>query len=221
MKKTILVTIILSVVFVGGLVISQSIFAENSCPTNTQVGEREATLVGEVTDDGGDPNLTVWFQYGKTEYYGNETSHQSKYGVGIFCAKVTNLDPCTTYHYRAVAENSAGKSFGEDKTFTTTCLAPVVDIKANGSDGPITLQYQDYVILTWDSENADYCWASGDWSGTKSISGSQTIYLDEVKDYTFELTCKSSSEQTSQDSVIVEVQPLPPTVITKPAIVTY
>ena len=209
------------ILFVVGIFFSASqVFAE-SCPSKTTVEGTTVTFVGEVTDMGGDSSVSAWFEYGKSKSYGYQTYKKTLSGPGIYCIEVTNLDPCTTYHYRAVAENSAGKSFGEDKTFTTTCLAPVVDIKANGSDGPITLQYQDYVILAWDSENADYCWASGDWSGTKSISGSQTIYLDEVKDYTFELTCKSSSEQTSQDSVIVEVQPLPPTVITKPAIVTY
>ena len=31
----------------------------DTCPANTQPGETSAILVGEVTDDGGDPNLTV------------------------------------------------------------------------------------------------------------------------------------------------------------------
>ncbi|MDP1614226.1 MAG: hypothetical protein Q8L68_00345, partial [Methylococcales bacterium] len=62
---------------------------------------------------------------------------------------------------------------------------PTVDIKANGSDGPITLQYQDYVTLSWTSQNANSCTASGDWSGSKSTSGSQSIQLNQVKTYVF------------------------------------
>jgi len=205
MKKPILGTIILSIVLISGLIIGQSIFAENSCPNNTQVGEKEATLVGEITDDGGEPNLTVWFLYGKTEYYGKETSHQSKYGVGIFCAKVTDLEPCTTYHYRTVAENSAGKSFGEDKTFTTSCEDEVrVDLEVNGRDGSITIPYKERVTLTWDSENADYCWASSDWSGTKGLSGSYTTSrLATDKKYT--ITCSGGSG-TDSDTVRVYIE---------------
>ncbi len=30
-----------------------------------------------------------------------------------------NLKPGTTYHYRLVAQNSSGKAFGGDKTFST------------------------------------------------------------------------------------------------------
>jgi len=205
MKKPILGTIILSIVLISGLIIGQSIFAENSCPNNTQVGEKEATLVGEITDDGGEPNLTVWFLYGKTEYYGKETSHQSKYGVGIFCAKVTDLEPCTTYHYRTVAENSTGKSFGEDKTFTTSCEDEVrVDLEVNGKDGSITIPYKERVTLTWDSENADYCWASSDWSGTKGLSGSYTTSrLATDKKYT--ITCSGGSG-TDSDTVRVYIE---------------
>jgi hypothetical protein len=203
---------------VGGLIAVHSALAQ-SCPENTVVGETTATLVGEITDDGGDPNLTVWFQYGKTNFYGLETSRQSKYGTGRFCIEVENLSPCTLYHFRAVAQNSAGTSYGEDKTFTTIC-GPTVDLKANGSNGPITLYYQDYVTLSWTSRNAVSCTASEDWSGSKPTSGSETKQLNVVKTYTFTITCQNSSGQTGQDSVQVVVKPKPPVVITKPAVVT-
>ncbi len=32
---------------------------------------------------------------------------------------VTGLEPSVLYHYRIVATNSAGASYGEDKVFTT------------------------------------------------------------------------------------------------------
>lgn len=219
MKKLINI-IFFTIVLVASLVFFRFALAE-TCPENTVAEETQATLVGEVTDDGGDPNLTVWFQYGKTTSYGLETSRQSKYGTGRFCATVYNLDPCTTYHFRAVARNSAGTSYGENKTFTTECRPVTVDIKANNSDGPITLYYMDYVTLSWTSQNAVSCTASGDWSGTKSTSGSETRQLNTVKTYTFTLTCQNVAGQTAQDSVQVIVRPKPPVVITKPAVVTY
>jgi hypothetical protein len=179
-------------------------------------------LVGEATDTGGDPNLEVWLQYGKSQSYGYETPRQSKYGTGLFCSTVYNLEPCATYHYRAAARNSAGASYGENKTFTTKCLAVGADLKANNSDGPITLNYRDYVNLSWTSTNAVSCQASGDWSGSKSTSGLETIQLNAVKTYTFTIICKNDSGiQTKSDSVQVIVRPVLPTVITKPAIVTY
>ena len=101
-------------------------------------------------------------------------------------------------------------------------LTPSVDIKANNSNGPITVSYKDNIILSWTSENSVSCQASGDWSGSKAISGSQTIQVDTVKTYTFTLTCKDATEiKTGTDSVTVIVTPNPPVVVTKPAIVTY
>jgi len=193
-----------------------------TCPSNTQVDETSATLVGEVTDDGGDPNLEVWFQYGFTGSYGYETTHQSKYGTGLFCNNIANLMPNTTYHYRAVARNSGGTSYGQDQTFTTKAPAiPTVDIKVNSSDGPITVNYQDYITISWNSSNANSCTASGDWSGTKNAVGSESMTMNSVKTYTFNLTCYSASSQSAVDSVQVTVRPKIPVVVTKPAVVTY
>ena len=211
----------LSVFLGAGLALASFMSAETSCPAKTTVGETQATLVGEVTDDGGDPNLQVWFQYGETTSYGSETNHSSQYGTGFFCATVYDLTPCTTYNYQAVAKNSAATSYGENKTFTTNC--PVsVNLEANSSEGPITVSYKSNVVLDWESSNAAYCEASGDWSGTKAVSGTQTVQMNQVKTHTFTLTCHDSSgTKTATDSVTVNVTPIPPTVITLPAIVTY
>lgn len=222
-KKSIITGAIFSVIFATtGFLVFNLVSATTSCPSNTVPGQTQATLVGEITDDGGDLNLEVWFQYGKTTAYGHETARQSKYGLGLFCATVYNLEPGTVYNYRAVAKNSAGTSYGENRTFTTTAAPVNVDIKANGSDGPVSLRFRDYVTLSWSSQNAGSCTASGDWSGSKSTSGSQSIQLTTVKNYTFTITCAgASSGQTSRDSVEVRVSALPPVVITKPAVITY
>ena len=166
-----------------------------------------ATFTGEITDDGGDPNLIVWFQYGKTTSYGYETPHQSKYGTGDFTATVSGLENCATYHYRATAkhQNFDDLMYGVDKTFATPCdNSPTVDIKANNSDGPITTAYNTSANLTWTSQNANSCIASGAWSGSKSTSGSQsTGNLTSSKTYT--ITCSGSGGSAS-DSVTINVQ---------------
>jgi len=221
-KKAIVFGIIsLIVLIVAGFLVFNFAIAQ-TCPSNTEVGETTATLVGEVTDDGGDPNLEVWFQYGLTTNYGYETIRQSKNGTGLFCTNIYGLSPNTTYHYRAVAKNSAGTSYGQDQTFTTKAPAlPTVDLKVNSSDGPITVNYQDYVTVSWNSSNANSCWASGDWSGFKYTSGSESIRFNSVKTYTLTLNCKNNNDQTASDSVQVIVKSKLPVVITKPAVVTY
>jgi hypothetical protein len=190
------------------------------------------TLYGEVTDDGGDPNLYVWFQYGKTTSYGYETSRQTKYGSGEFSATVSGLEMCTTYHYRAVAMhvNYNDTQYGEDKTFITPCLVNV-DLKANGSDGPITVAYRNRTItLSWISEGYS-CFAetiskpSGsnvNWWGKKPISGSELVSLDKPGSYIFKLTCSNSTPGTaSYDTVEVNLQQPTLSVVTKGVVITY
>ncbi len=210
---------LISFVFLKKVVFVSSVSAQ-SCPSNTTVGDTWATLVGEVTDTGGDPNLEVWFQWGPTPNLGNETPHQFRTGPGLFCSTITGLTPCQTYHFRAVAKNSAGTSYGEIRSFTTRCIILSVDLKANGSDGPITLTVGNSVTLSWTSQGAVSCHASGDWSGPRPTSGNQSIQLNEARNYLFRLTCTNQFNQTQTDQVEVRVIPRLPVVITKPAVYT-
>ena len=54
-------------------------------------------------------------------------------------------------------------------------------------------EVNDYVTLTWSSQNATSCTASGNWNGTKSLSGSEDIRVTEEKTYTYTLTCSGAS----------------------------
>ena len=94
------------------------------------------------------------------------------------------------------------------------------DIKANNSNGPITVSYKSNVTLSWTSENASFCQASGDWSGERDPFGNETINMREVKTHNFIITC-SYATSTATDSVVVNVRANPPTVITLPAVITY
>jgi hypothetical protein len=90
---------------------------------------------------------------------------------------------------------------------------PKVDLKVNNSDGPIQISYNDSIILSWTSTNASSCQASGDWSGQKSLSGSESI-KNLTSSKTFNLTCIGPGGSTT-DSVIVNVSlpyyhPTPP-----------
>jgi streptogramin lyase len=68
-----------------------------------------------------------WFEYGTTTGYGDQTIHKSAGSgntVGNFASSVTGLSPSTTYHFRVVASNPAGTTYGADATFTTTASPP-------------------------------------------------------------------------------------------------
>ncbi len=184
-----------------GLIFSSPTLAQ-SCPSNTTVTGTSVIFVGELTDMGGDSTTSVWFEYGKTSSYGETTNKETLSQPGFYCISVSGLSSSTTYHYRAVAENSAGTSYGENRTFTTTD-DPSVEIRANGSTGSITIPHNSSATLTWISSNVNSCHASGAWSGTKATSGSEsTGSITSSKTYT--ITCSGPKGSVS-NSVTVSV----------------
>ena len=64
---------------------------------------------------------TVYFQYGTTTSYGLTTAPHSHTGNTFrnVTANVSGLTASTTYHFRTVATNSAGTTYGGDQTFHT------------------------------------------------------------------------------------------------------
>jgi hypothetical protein len=196
--------------------------AQISCPSQTTFTTNSAVLVGEITDNGGDPNLEVWFKWGQGSSLSNETTHQFINASSLpyrFCSSISGLQPCTTYSYQAVVRNSAGTAYGSTYSFMTRCQPASVDLKVNGSDGPLNVNYGTSLNLTWTSSNANSCSASGAWSGSKSLTGSETISNLNVGNYTFTLTCTGSSGSVS-DSVNVRINANLPSVRTLPAVET-
>ena len=68
-----------------------------------------------------------WFEYGTTTAYGSQTVHKpagSGNTVANFGGSVTGLSPSTGYHFRVVASNAAGMTYGDDATFMTAASPP-------------------------------------------------------------------------------------------------
>ena len=59
------------------------------------------------------------------------------------------------------------------------------------------------VTLTWSSTNAQSCSASGDWSGNKSISGSEEVSINNEGNNTFNLSCSGSNASSASASIQV------------------
>jgi len=110
----------------------------------TVVGTSSATLNGTVNANGS--STAVTFEYGLTTSYGaTVTADQSPVTGNINTAvstTVSGLVSNTTYHYRVVATNANGTSYGIDMTFTTAEIIPIevtIDIKPGSDPNSINL----------------------------------------------------------------------------------
>jgi phosphodiesterase/alkaline phosphatase D-like protein len=123
------------------------------------VGTTTATLNGTVNANNG--STTVTFEYGTTTSYGRSVEADQSPLSGAsdtpVSRSVIDLIPATTYHYRVVAVNPGGTTYGADQTFFTqaapsavTNAATGVDntnatlngtVNANGSSSTVTFEY--------------------------------------------------------------------------------
>jgi hypothetical protein len=89
----------------------------------SEVGETSALLRARVR-----PNSQATdyhFEYGKTTSYGQATEPEyvgNGYDLELVDGLVEGLEPDTTYHFRVVADNDSGTSYGPDKIFKTLPL---------------------------------------------------------------------------------------------------
>lgn len=88
----------------------------------------DATLSGEVTDDGGAEVTERGFVYGNgaNPAVGDADVVQLPMGMGTgsFTTAITSLSPGTLYHVRAYAVNNQGTAYGDDVAFTTLTDPP-------------------------------------------------------------------------------------------------
>ena len=83
------------------------------------VAQSTATLTGTVDPEG--VRTVYYFQIGTSTEYGVDLFGEAGSGMegeGL-SVPVSSLQPGTTYHYRLVASNSNGGSYGSDEAFTT------------------------------------------------------------------------------------------------------
>ena len=89
-----------------------------------------ATVGAAVNPDGS--ATTYRIDYGTTASYGHATAALPAGGVLTGTANqqvsgaLSGLTPLTTYHYRVVATNAVGTTYGRDRTFRTTVVPPSV-----------------------------------------------------------------------------------------------
>jgi plastocyanin len=111
----------------------------------TVTKDTEATLNGKINPSG--EATTYWFEYGLTNAYGSETTHQSAGSGGVAVSKsapVSGLTTGTEYHFRIFAENGTGTSMGIDRTFRTGAPPTATTDPATGI-GPVSATLQGTV----------------------------------------------------------------------------
>jgi phospholipase C len=99
----------------------------------SSVRQATATLNATVNPNGGEVS-DCHFEYGTTPTYGSSVPCTALPGSGSVAVEVsasaTGLTANGEYHFRIVAKNAAGTSFGADRTLTTLPDAPAVQTAA-------------------------------------------------------------------------------------------
>jgi hypothetical protein len=178
-------------------------YAEVKEEGTSDVGLTEATLDGEVRAVG--VETKYYFEYGSTETYGQRTAEHEIAGVGYEeeTETVSGLTPGTHYHYRIVAINSYGTSYGADKSFSTPQepLAETTAPEAVGYNdatlsgmidprGTKTSYHFEYgTSQTYGAQTAEVTLGSG----TSDVQAVQSVdYLAEDTTYHFRVVARTS-----------------------------
>ena len=157
----------------------------------TDISTTGATLNGTVQAGGAE--TTVSFEYGETTDYGETVAAEPATVTGTDDTAVTavlsDLKSGTEYHYRVVAENSAGTTQGEDMTFTTES-APTADVWTAANSGlpentkvntlaidPSSPVYAGTEDGTFKSTDGAASWSAAD-SGLPTSTNFNTLVID-------------------------------------------
>ncbi len=112
-----------------------------------------------------------------------------------------------TYKYQIEAFNASGDNRSNAIDVTTPFCPPTVDLKCNGSDGPVPVATGGTCSLTWtstDTSGPTPCTASGGWTGQKAPSGGPVISSPINNPTAFTLVCTGPGGSTAPlDSVQV------------------
>ncbi len=170
--------------------------ADGSSPRNIYLVEN--TIVREGSTK---PAVTISSDYTNVQYMNNVLSNVDK----SFAVNPTLPNPIETPLSKAVPF-SASVVVPPPPTPTPVPL-PVVSVTAT----PVSVVSGASVTLAWNSTNATACTASGDWTGAKQITGTQSISALTAGTKTFTLVCTGAGGSASAVATV--------TVTTSPVIV--
>ncbi|MDP2324904.1 MAG: hypothetical protein Q8N51_12875, partial [Gammaproteobacteria bacterium] len=112
----------------------------------------------------------------------------------------TSVGPLNNTSTYSLSCTGSGGTISQSTTVQVVASGPTISLTAS----PTTVSPNGSSVLSWSASNATSCTASGAWSGSKSVSGSQSVGpLSASSTYT--LSCTGSGG-SNQRSAIVTVQ---------------
>ena len=190
-----------------------------------------ATLNGAVTPMG--LETTYKFEYGPTTAYGSVVPPKGEEaGAGLTQLAVSEsigaLTEGSTYHYRLVAENSAGTTYGEDQAFTSLLLPEATtegtsEIKAyraklhgtvnpRGSETSFHFQYGTTKAYGQTAGGGSV----GSGSSGVAVEASACCLLEPGTTYHYRLLAESQAGTTFGEDQTFTTETAPETTITSP-----
>ncbi|PKN37919.1 MAG: hypothetical protein CVU62_09370 [Deltaproteobacteria bacterium HGW-Deltaproteobacteria-2] len=133
-----------------------------------------ATLRGTVNPSGLD--TMYYFEYGETASYGIKKSQvYAGKGSDVVSASLpltNSFSPGKLYHYRIVASNTLGVSYGEDKTFTTEKLIAPTATTGGATDITLSTATLNGVVNPHNDQTMwhfEYRKAGAEWKKTDNV----------------------------------------------------
>ena len=132
----------------------------------SNVQEEQATVSGSVKPN--DSDTHYYFEYGVTTGYGGTVPASSGIDVGIGInsvganATITGLEQRETYHYRLVASNAYGTTYGSDHTFTTSFIHTTPVVLREAGTGYQWVYYVGKEHAVW-----EWTWNGSSWFNSK------------------------------------------------------
>ena len=192
-----------------------------SCTGPGGVASRSATVVVSATPPAPSVSLSA------------NPAQVAQGGTSTLSWSTTNASTCTASGgwsgTKAISGSQTTSALSQSTTFTLACTgaggtttrsvsvtvtpampAPTVVLTAT----PSAIVQGGASTLSWTTTNAASCVASGDWSGSRTTSGSQsTGALNTVRTYSYALSCSGAGGTTSKTATVtVSALPPPPTI---------
>ena len=175
----------------------------------SEVHANDATLNATVNPEAAD--TSYWFEYGIGTSYGRQAPVKSgTLNAGLEDIAVTAtawpLTGSATYHYRIVAENSAGVSYGKDETFTTPASQWAVQRLPKQPENPLPGKYPfNNGFKDVSCVSQDECMAVGlyfsnaqqmdsrHWNGEEWTTEPMAAPEDAIESFVTDISCSSAT----------------------------
>ena len=191
-------TYILTCTGTGGSAVQSATVTVNPDPTATvQVSASPSTVAS------GNASSLTWSSTNATSCTASGAWSGSKALSGSQSTGALNAN--STY---SLTCTGPGGSATQSTTVSVTPPAPTVDLAAN----PSTIASGSSATLSWSSNNATSCTASGAWSGSMPMSGSQSTGALKAN-AAYKLTCTGVGGSATQSATVSVTSPAPPPTI--------